>query len=120
MPTIVQILLIVISLAGSIISGLVLFNLQAINSRQIKLEGRQDQLEKDMKLLAAKPAECVRDFTSKEDWVRSEGYTRKELKEITIMLARMEGKLNVTEKLPEIAGQIAREVVKQVQSGGLI
>jgi len=113
MPTIVQILLVAISLAGSGLSALVLWNLRAISTSQTKLEVRQDSLEKDFRLLAAKPAECVRDFVGKEDWVRSEGYTRKELKDITTTLSRMEGKLNITDKLPEVCGQIAREIVKQ-------
>lgn len=59
--------------------------------------------------------DCDRNTVSKEDWVRSEGYTRQALGRVSDQLSRMDGKLSVVEKLPEICGAIARQVGEQIK-----
>lgn len=62
--------------------------------------------------------DCQRTNVSKEDWVRSEGYTRRELKEVTTVLNRIEGRLDITNKLPQVCADIAGQVVSQMQKKG--
>ena len=115
------------SLAALVGSLLVLFlrsikqDLRALCARNDKqddlIAANRQGLGAMTKQLSACKIDCQRVTVSKEDWVRSEGYTRHELKQVTAILHRLEGKLQVVEQLPEICGQIAREVAKQVKHG---
>lgn len=108
-----QILTIALSAAATIISSLVLYKLTALDKRIEKHDG-------DIHALAQKMADCKidcgRNTVSKEDWVRSEGFTRRELKELTMILARIEGKFCIVEKLPEIISSTVRESI--TRTGG--
>ena len=75
--------------------------------------------ESSGKLMECK-IDCDRNMVSKEDWVRSEGYTRKEIKELATTLARIEGKLAIAENMPEIIGSTVRGVVKELKEAWLI
>lgn len=110
---IVQLVSIVLGAAATLTCGVMLMYLKGIKATIDSHATRMSAFDKQLQNLSVRTAEYATDFVVKEDWVRSEGYTRKELKDITATLSRMEGKLDVTEKLPEICGQIAREIVKQ-------
>jgi len=76
-----------------------------------KQNGRIDECEKFSDKLAACQVECSRNNVSKEDWVRSEAFTRVKLDDVAMTLSRVEGKLDIVNKLPEIAGSVAREIL---------
>jgi hypothetical protein len=83
-----------------------------------RLDKQDDKIVEMSEKQANCKVDCQRNTVSKEDWVRSEGYTRKEIKEVAQILNRMDGKLEIVGKLPEICGQIVREVAAQVGGGG--
>ena len=109
----------IVSLFAAICSGVVLAYLKSIKSDFAKYADRLDRHDERIDAIAEKLANCrttrKTETVDKEDWVRSEGYTRRELKDLAMVLARMEGKLAVVEQLPAICGQIAREIAQQMQ-----
>ena len=125
-------LTIVIALAAallSIVGSLIILNLRAIKTcvrsftqridRQDKLiEKAGDEVKELTTNMAVCKVDCDRNTVSKEDWVRSEGFTRREIKDIAGTLNRIEGKFGMVEKIPEICGGIVREVVTQLNNGG--
>ncbi len=106
------ILSVILGGAATICSSMVLFNLRSMCKRIEKIEAAQ--VERATQFIACK-VDCDRNTVSKEDWVRSEGYTRRGIDKLSRQLAGMDGKLGVVEKLPEICGSIAREVAKQIK-----
>ena len=104
----------------SIVGGLIIFYLRSIKQCLHLYDKRTDRTEDDIKVLANRittcKVDCQRDTVTKEDWVRSEGYTRTELKQISQSIANLSGKLEVTAKLPEICGKIAQQIVQAQQA----
>jgi len=100
-----QILIIALSAMATVLSGLVLFNLKALAKKVEKHDGDIRTLEQRM---AACKIDCDRSNVSKEDWVRSEGFKGREIKELAATLSRIEGKFCIIEKLPDIIGNTVR------------
>jgi hypothetical protein len=98
--------------AATICSSMVLFNLRLMTRRIEKVETAQGVMTSQ---LTACKQDCDRNTVSKEDWVRSEGFTRQALGRVSDQLSRMDGKLSVVEKLPDICGAIARQVGEQIK-----
>ncbi len=99
----IQVLLITLSVilggAATICSSMVLFNLRSMSRRIDKLEAAH--VEMATQFIACK-VDCDRNTVSKEDWVRSEGYTRRGLDKLSQQLARMDGKLSVKGEVAEL------------------
>jgi hypothetical protein len=113
------IVLTIVSSAAGIISGLVLYNLTGIremigNHAKAIAETNKDITSINAALAVCKQ-DCMRSMVSKEDWVRSEGYTRQLLEKVSLQLASMQGQIQITEKLPEIIGQIVRQIVAEIR-----
>jgi len=62
--------------------------------------------------------DCQRTMVSKEDWLRSEGFAKQQRERVITSLNKLEGKLTVVERLPEISGNIAKQIVKEMRNGG--
>ncbi len=112
------IIAIVISILAGLVGALVLLNLNSIKSCMEKISDKVDKhdgrIETIEKTVAARKPECMANFVSREDWVRAEGYTRQELKELTSVMNRMDGKLDVVNRLPEISAEIAAQTAERV------
>jgi hypothetical protein len=106
----VQIIAIVFSAAASLLSGLVLWQFREQSERIARIErGHTDLLTR----LAGCRQECNRSFVEKETFLREAGFSRDKLDDMSNTLSRMEGKLQITEQLPNICGRIASEVAAQ-------
>jgi len=83
-----------------------------------RLAKRLDDHESRISAMGDRLSQCRldsrRDLTSKEDWIRSEGYTRRELKQVSETLLRLEGHITVVDKLPQICADIAGHVVERL------
>lgn len=99
---------IVLTALGTVIA----WNLQAIKNRLASQDGRIEQIER---AFASCKQNCFQTFVEKEDWLREAGNNRIKLDEISTMLNQIIGKLSVTEKLPEIAGSIAKNIVAEMK-----
>ena len=105
----------------TLVGSLIVYNLGGINKKLSAINMRLDHhenriLDIDRRFSACK-IECSQTTVTKEDWVRSEALTRNKLDVVASTLARMDGKLEVVEKLPAIAGAIAKEIAGQWKKG---
>lgn len=108
-----QVLAILLSAAATIIGMLVLFYLKSLSRRLETTENDVSHIRRDFMTCKI---DCDRNNVNKEDWVRSEAFTRNKLDGVAATLNRMEGKLDIVEKIPQIAGNIAREIAGQMNN----
>ena len=120
----------------SIIGSLIVVNLRAIKScvRSFtqRVEKQEKQAEKTEQSLNKTNDEikslnndftkckvdCERSFVRDESFLRETGFLRRSMDTLTQSVNRMEGSLRVVEKLPQICGDISREIVKEMKNGG--
>lgn len=95
------------SCAATIISGIVLFSLRSMNGRITALESNQVALLQQRQ-------RCQADFVDAEQWLRSEGYTRRQLDKLIDSYGRIETRLDLADRLPEISGQIAERIAHSI------
>ena len=112
----------------AIVGSLIVLNLRSIKSciRSFtqRVDKQDNQIEKakdDMKSLGKDftkcKVDCERSFVSAELFLRETGFTRRSIETLNQSVNRMEGKLTVVEKLPQICGDISREIVKEMKNG---
>lgn len=106
----------------SVVGGLIVLNLKSIKNclrsvtdRLNKQESRIDKTSDEVKALQIN---CERTFVPNELFLRETGFARRSMENATASINRVEGKLDVVDKLPQICGDISREIVKQMQSRG--
>jgi hypothetical protein len=113
---------IIATVVGSILSllnALILFSIKHLTDRL----DRQDAAIADIKTnneilvtaLANCKVDCHRNFVTGEAFLRETGFMRRTLEMQTAALNRMEGQLSITEKLPEIVGEISRNIVREMK-----
>jgi len=114
----------VIAIVGmliAIVGSLIIVNLRAIKSIVTGLTSRLNQQDSKIGLVATEAkdckVDCERRFVSTELFLRETGYHRRAIEQLTASVNRIDGKLTVVEQLPQIAGQIAREVVHEMKNG---
>ncbi len=112
----------VTSSALAIVGILIVQNLRTIKSCLRKLDEKtskqDDRISGFEKTIAACKIDCQRSTVSKEEWIRCESQGRAKLDGVARTLSRIEGKLQVVERLPEICGQIAQKVADSFNDGG--
>jgi len=112
----------------SIISALILVNLQSIKRCISKLSGRiekQDSVIASIKenndalivSMSNCKVDCHRNFVTGEAFLRETGFMRRTLETQTASLHRMEGQLTIVDKLPAICGDISRSIVREMKEG---
>ena len=111
-----QIFGIILSAAATLIGLLVLWNLRMLAKQLAGHEARIVGIEAEQKRLAERKAECQQEFVPIGQFLRESGYTRKRLDEAIEVLRGLMGKLEVLAQLPQIAGQIASQTVKEMMS----
>ena len=111
-----------------IVGSLIILNLRAIKScvRNFtqRVEKHDRLIEKNQEKLsgigtdfAKCKVDCERAFVDSEIFLRETGYTRRSIQSLSESVNRMEGALRVVEKLPQICGNISREIVKEMKNG---
>lgn len=112
-----------------IVGSLIILNLRSIKGCISSFAQRADKHDKLIERSQEKlsgvgedfakcKVDCERNFVSSELFLRETGYTRRSMQSLTESVNRMEGKLTVVEKLPQICGDISREIVKEMKNGG--
>ena len=121
----VQIFGVLLSAAAALVGMLVLLYLRTLkqcisklDSRMDKQDKRMDKIEAGHNRLAERKVDCQRDFVSSEAWIRSETYTRRKLDDIATSVSRLAGTLKLVENMPQICGQIASDIVREMKNGG--
>jgi len=111
-----QIFGILLSAAAALIGLLVLWNLRMLARRLDEHERRLDRIETEQKFLAGRKENCQQEFAPVGQFLRESGYTRKRLDETIEAVRALGGKLEIVSQLPQIAGQIASQTVKEMMS----
>jgi len=123
----------------SLISALIMFNLQSVKKCLSKLSARIEKQDStiaaDRKenneqvarvtdtcrelsaLMANCKVDCHRNFVTGEAFLRETGFMRRTLETQTASINRMEGQLTIVEKLPAICGDISRAIVREMKEG---
>jgi len=113
MSNLVNIAATIASIIAAVISALVYRNQALQDKRFESVEKRLESVEIEQRRNANHKVDCQRDFVSAEQWVRSEAYTRQKLDAIAEAVSGLTGSLKIVEQMPQICGQIAREIVKE-------
>lgn len=111
----------IVGMLVAIVGSLIVVNLRAIKSVVTGLASRLNQQDSKIGDIAVEQkdckVDCERRFVTTELFLRETGYQRRAIEELTASVNRIDGKLTVVEQLPQIAGQIAREVVHEMKNG---
>lgn len=110
------------SLFSGLISGLVFHNLKIFSERLATTEKNTTDMAvkhaNDLKSISdsqlACKIDCTREFVTAEAYVRSSAYDRQKIDQISDTLNRMAGNMAVIEKLPQISGEIAANITRQI------
>jgi len=119
----------ILSVAASIFCGLVcslvLLYLRSLsklietqNTRLDKQDTRIAVIEKDIKDAAKNKDKCRQDFVDKVDYIREINKLETTMTEQLKVLCELKGAMTVIEQMPKICGNIASEVVNQMQKQG--
>lgn len=106
---IIQIVSIAASIFTGIVCGLVLLYLKTISQRTTIIEN-------DLKEAAKRKDQCRQDFVDKVDYIREVTKLEKTQLEMLKVLSEIKGSMTVIEKMPQICGSIASQIVKQMNS----
>ncbi len=123
-----NIAMVVIGGCVSIVGALIVVNLRSIkkclSGLGLRIDKQDDRIEKTRDevtalsgSMSACKIDCDRTFVNSEVFLRETGFARRTLENVTSAVNRVEGKLTVVEKLPQICGDISREIVKEMKNG---
>jgi len=122
---------VVIAIVGPIVAlvgTLIVLNLRSIKScirgwtqRIDKQDQELDRAKKEVRTLGIEmrdcKVDCERSFVSAELFLRETGFTRRSIEHLTSSVNRIEGKFSIVDKLPQICGDISREIVREMKNG---
>jgi len=120
--TIISIIAAAASIIASVISALVLRNQSLQDKRYEDMKQQvtrhEDSIQQIQKRLGDCKVDCTQRFVPTEQFVREAGFVRRSMDNFTATLNRIDGTLQVINKLPELCGQIASNIVKHFKDGG--
>lgn len=111
----------IVGMLVSIVGTLIVVNLHSIKSSVSDVASRLNR--QDTKIVAAVAeqkdckVDCERRFVSTELFLRETGHSRHAMEQLTASVNRLEGKFTIVEQIPQIAGNIARQVVSEMKNG---
>lgn len=115
---------IVASIIGAVIvvvGSLIVLNLRTIKHCVRGADQKINKAEDDVKTIqtdfAKCKVDCGRTFVDKELFLRETGFTRRSLEKVTASVNRIEGKLTIVEQLPQIVGDVSKNIVKEMRNG---
>jgi uncharacterized protein YoxC len=107
----------VISAAAGIISGLILMLLTSIKSDLRAISARVDLQDAKIERLTERRNLCNQDYVGKVEYIRSVNSLEESMKKVTEGVAVLNGSMRVIEQMPQICGNIAKEIVKEMRHG---
>ena len=111
----------IIGAAIVVVGTLIVLNLRSIKGCIGNIGQQATKAESAVENLKAKQAackvDCERSFVDKELFLRETGFARRSLEKVTTAVDRLDGKLTVIEKLPQIVGDISRSIIKEMNNG---
>lgn len=114
-----SLVVVVVGACLSLVGALIVANLRSIKKCISKFGTRLTDCEKAVQKVNLNMAncktDCERNFVNSEVFLRETGFVRRGLENVTTAVNRMEGKLGVTEQLPQICGEIASKMAKEMK-----
>lgn len=105
----------------AIVGSLIVLNLRSIKhclrNQDRQVEKTQDDIKQLQTNFMSCKIDCDRTFVQSEVFLRETGFARRALESLTASINRLDGKLTVVEKLPQICGDISRGIVKEMKNG---
>lgn len=122
------IVIVVVGGCLAIVGSLIVLNLRSIKGCLRNFTERMNRQDKTisnvqrdiMNLQSTYTAcrlDCDRTFVGGEVFLRETGFARRSLESLTASVNRLDGKLTVVEKLPQICGDISRAIVSEMKNG---
>lgn len=108
----------VAGLGAGTIGALILYNLQMLKATLAEITKRQDAQASDIAKLFDRKNLCNQDFVGKVEYIRSSNGLEEGMKELIAAVATLNGTIKVIERMPEICGAIARDIVKEMKTNG--
>jgi len=116
-------------IVASIISGLVLRNQklqderyqtmkELVEGQSLDIKGHTKDITRIESALGLCKVDCTQKFVTTEQFVREAGFVRRTMENLMAAINRMEGSMQIMNKMPEIVGQIASSIVKQLKDEG--
>ncbi|MFA5187029.1 MAG: hypothetical protein WC551_11155 [Patescibacteria group bacterium] len=99
----------VLGFSASLLSGMVLFNLNAMKSRIDKLETGQQKLIERKNM-------CNQDYVGKVEYIRSSNGLEEGMKDLISAVGELRGTMEVIKQMPAICGNIAKEIVREMKT----
>jgi septal ring factor EnvC (AmiA/AmiB activator) len=122
----------ILSAAAALVGGMILWNLNKLNENIRNLADRQTGQEKELGLIRDRMSTCRaehdrilsatlqdldREKVSKEDWIRSEAYTRAKIDGFGTSLATIAANVESLKQLPHQIAVAVREAVTAAKGG---
>lgn len=114
MDSVILLLIAVLSAAATVISGLVLLHLKGLNRRMDRIEEKSEKTDNRLERLEQQRVTCKDDFVSTGQWTREAGFQRRKMDTIDEKVNTMIGKMDAIDRMPQVVGQIASQIAKQV------
>ena len=116
-------------MVASVIGGLVLRNQklqderyqtmkEQVENQSLDIKGHTKDIARIDAAIGLCKVDCTQKFVTTEQFVREAGFVRRTMENLMAAINRMEGSLQVMNKMPEIVGQIASSIVKQLKDEG--
>jgi len=114
-----QIILTVVLAAVGVIGLLIVLNLRTIKDCVRNFGARLDKQDEKIDNVAASQIECQREctnqFVDKVDFIRNVNKQERTLETLASMTSEIKGSLKVFDKMPQMAGEIARQVTQELK-----
>lgn len=115
MSALMQVVMICLSAAATLISSLVLFYLKSLNIKIEKIDSRVDRVEDRQDRIGRQKSECQRDFVDKVDYIREVTANRNATEKLMALVSELNGKMTVVEQMPQVCASVAGQIVKEMK-----
>jgi hypothetical protein len=116
-------------MVASVIGGLVLRNQklqderyqtmkEQVENQSLDIKGHTKDIARIDAAIGLCKVDCTQKFVTTEQFVREAGFVRRTMENLMAAINRMEGSMQIMNKMPEIVGQIASSIVKQLKDEG--
>jgi len=104
------------SLFTGLVGALVIFNLQSLKAVIKDVKAKQIAQDQKIEKLIERKNTCSQDYVGKVEYIRAVNSLEDGLKELIRSVAMLNGTMKLIEKMPDICGTIARDIVKEMKT----
>ena len=105
----------VAALFMALVGGLVILNLQSLKKCITDLSDKQKRQEDKIDRLVERKNICNQDYVNKVDYIRAVNSLEGTMKQMLEKVSQVSGQMKFVEQLPQIMGNITREIVKEMK-----